>query len=221
MGGLNQGVVRAAFAARESLGADKIALTVIGEKGAGILGDRYGGFKFFHGVNPATLYEQAAEVKDYIVKEVLERRMGRVMVAYPKPVSFSAQTIEVIGLLPCGELFDRDAQSVIARHWVGKGIADEARKVIVESSFSDMVEYLASVWVTSKLFEVFEDSKLAEFSARAMHLEGSQQKVEKNFKKLKHQFFKASHELIDKGMRESYAAKGGLKRKKKRDAEAA
>ena len=42
-----------------------------------------------------------------------------------------------------------------------------------------MVEYLAGVWVTSKLFEVFEDSKLAEFSARAMHLEGSFQKLEK------------------------------------------
>jgi adenine-specific DNA methylase len=71
------------------------------------------------------------------------------------------------------------------------------------------------VWVTSKLFEVFEDSKLAEFSARAMHLEGSQQKVEKNYKKLRHQTFKAVHEKIDKGMRESFAARGGQRKRQK------
>lgn len=221
MGGLNQGVVRAAFAARESLGAEKISLVIVGEKGVGILSERHSDYKFFQGISQGTLYEQALEIKDYLVKEVLAGRMGRVMVAYPKPISFSAQTIEVIGLLPCGELFDKGAPSEIESRWAGKGLLRDARKVIVESSFSDMVEYLSSVWVASKLYEVFEDSKLAEFSARAMHLEGSQQKVEKNYKKLKHQYFKSSHELIDKGMRESYAAKGGLKRKKKKSAEAA
>jgi F0F1-type ATP synthase gamma subunit len=72
--------------------------------------------------------------------------------------------------------------------------------------------------ITSKLFEVFEDGKLAEFSARAMHLEGSLQKVEKEYKKVKRKCFKASHELIDKGMRESFAAKSTKDRKKKRSA---
>ena len=85
--------------------------------------------------------------------------------------------------------------------------------MIVESSFSDMVEYLSGVWVASKLYEVFEDSKLAEFSARAMHLEDSLQKLEKNQKKLRHMCFKAAHERIDKGMRESYAADKKRRRK--------
>jgi hypothetical protein len=82
-----------------------------------------------------------------------------------------------------------------------------------------MVEYLAGVWVTSRLFEICEDSKLAEFSARAMHLEGSVQKVEKERKKLEHKCFKAAHELIDKGMRESFASRG--KRRRRKQAEAA
>ena len=88
--------------------------------------------------------------------------------------------------------------------------------MIVESSFSDMVEYLAGVWVTSKLYEVFEDSKLAEFSARAMHLEDSVQKLEKEEKDLRHKCFKAAHEKIDKGMRESFAA--GKKQRRRRRA---
>jgi F0F1-type ATP synthase gamma subunit len=185
------------------------------------MADRPGGFKFFPGINQNTLYEQAVEIRDYVVKEVLERRMGKVMVAYPKPVSFTAQTIEVVNLLPCGELFDRRAQSEVSERWHGRGILADARKVVVESAFPEMVAYLASVWVTSRLFEVFEDSKLAEFSARAMHLEGSQQKVERNLKSVRHRFFKATHEQIDKGMRESFAASRSGRRRKKREAQAA
>jgi hypothetical protein len=118
-------------------------------------------------------------------------------------------------------LFDRDASSEVTERAGTHRFIAEAREVIVESSFDDMVEYLAGIWVTSKLYEVFEDGKLAEFSARAMHLEGSLQKVEKEYKRVKQLCFKATHELIDKGMRESFAAKSTKGRKKKRQAAAA
>jgi ATP synthase F1 gamma subunit len=220
MGGLNQGVMRAAYEAQGDTPNDKVALVVIGDKGAGTYSDQGRQFKFFRGVGQETIYEQALEIKGYIVQEVLAKRMGKVIIAYPKPISFSAQTIEVITILPCVELFNKDAESEIARH-AGGGIVEDAGKVIVESSFGDMVEYLAGTWVASKLYEVFEDSKLAEFSARAMHLEGSFQKLEKDLKKIKHMAAKAGHEQIDKGMRESFAAKGGRdKRKKKQQAAA-
>ena len=213
MGGLNQGVIRKALHQAEAHGRDKVAFTVIGDKGSAIFSDFDIPFKFFKGIAQDTVYEQSLAVKDHIVSEVLARRMGKVVVVYPKPVSFSAQTIEVINILPCGELFDKNAESEVSRRLTGSGILAEARKVIVESSFSDMVEYLAGVWVTSKLFEVCEDSKLAEYSARAMHLEGSVQKVEKERKKFQHKCFKASHEKIDKGMRESFSARGKQRRK--------
>jgi len=219
MGGLNQAVVRAALAAQGSLSNEQVALVVIGEKGAGIMSERPGGFKFFPGINQNTIYEQAVEVKNYIVQEVLARRMGKVMIAYPRPISFSAQTVEVVTLLPCAELFDRDAKSELNGRGPAKGLLAEARKVIVESSFSDMVEYLASMWVSAKLYQIFEDSKLAEFSARAMHLEGSQQKVERNVKSLQHKYFKATHEQIDKGMRESFSASKSSRRRRKREAQ--
>jgi F0F1-type ATP synthase gamma subunit len=160
--------------------------------------------------------------------------MGKVMVAYPKALSFSSQTIDVINILPCAEIFQTErkkpapgTESPAAEGTLGASpppgaaaiaggnrLVAGAREVIVESTFSDMVEYLAGVWVTSKLYEVFEDSKLAEFSARAMHLEGSLQKVEKEYKKVQHRVFKAVHEAIDKGMRECFSAKM-IKEKKK------
>ena len=123
-------------------------------------------------------------------------------------------------ILPCGELFDLEAESEVSQRVIGKKLVAEASKVIVESSFSDMLEYLAGVWVTSRLFELFEDSKLAEFSARAMHLEGSFDKIQTEYKKVKHQAFKAAHEQIDKGMRESFSAVKSKKSRKKRTSSA-
>ena len=132
------------------------------------------------------------------------------MVAHPRPLSFTQQTVDVVRLLPCAELFDRPPD---AERDDPKGFLARARAVVVESSFDDMVQYLASVWVASKLYEVFEDSKLSEYAARAMHLEDSAQKLEKELKKLKHQCFRASHELVDKGMRESFASRKKKRRK--------
>jgi ATP synthase F1 gamma subunit len=214
MGGLNQGVIRRAQAEADRHGEDKVAYVVVGDKGCGTFEDNEVDFAGFGGINQETIYEQAMAVKDHIVKEVLERRMGKVIIVYPRPLSFSAQTIETINLLPCAELFDEEAESEVTQHIGHRKFVADARKIIVESSLSDMLEYLSGVWVTSKLFEVFEDSKLAEFSARAMHLEGSGQTLEKERAKLEHKCFKAAHELIDKGMRESFAARGKKKRRR-------
>lgn len=225
MGGLNQGVIRAALELCAGRTPDQVSFVVLGDKGESVFTDQGRKFKFFPGIVQETIYEQAVAVKDYVVQEVLERRMGKLVVAYPRPLSFSAQEIKHISLLPCGELFNRSADSEVGRRVQGGGFLAEtrqaARSVVVESSFDDMVKYLSGVWVTSKLYEVFEDSKLAEFSARAMHLEGSFQKIQKEYKKIQHMCFKATHEQIDKGMRESFAAKGGQRKRKRKAAKEA
>lgn len=215
MGGLNRGVIGAAMDTQGTLRDEQVSLVVIGDKGATTVADQGRDFKFFPGIGQETIYEQAVEIKDYIVKEVLEGRMGKVALVHPRPISFTAQTVDVVHILPCGALFDQSAASEVATRTEGRGFLPTARRVIVESSYSDIVEYLAGVWVTSKLYEIFEDSKLAEYSARAMHLEGSFHKLEKGNKKLKHMFNKAAHELIDKGMRESFAARGKSRRRRK------
>jgi len=215
MGGLNQGVLRRAVQERGGLPPDKLAMVVIGDKGTTAMADRGYEFKSFPGISQETIYEQAVEVREHIVQEVLAKRMGKVVIVYPRPLSFTSQQVEVINLLPCGELFDREARSEVSKRTGAARFIAEAGKVAVESTLTDMLEYLSGVWVTSKLFEVFEDSKLSEFSARALHLEGSHQKVEKEYKKTKHLAAKAAHELIDKGMRESFAA---TKKKRERKA---
>jgi ATP synthase F1 gamma subunit len=214
MGGLNQGVLRAGFAAVRDVPAGRVAPMVVGEKGAGWLRDQQRDFTFFPGVTQSreVVYARAAEIRDHIVREVKAGRMGRVIVAYPRALSFTTQTIETQTILPCGALFNAGVVSEVSqRTHIGRFIADSHR-VVVESRPAEILGYLASTWVASKLYEVLEASKLAEFSARAMHLEGSVQNVERQQKKLQHMCFKATHERIDKGMRESFAAKS-IKRK--------
>ncbi|MCX5713321.1 MAG: hypothetical protein NT033_00590, partial [Candidatus Omnitrophica bacterium] len=76
----------------------------------------------------------------------------------------------------------------------------------VESSFDDIAEYLASLWLEHLLYDIFEESKLSEFAARAVHLEGSYQELEHMNLDLKFKYFRARHELIDKNMRETFAS---------------
>jgi len=222
MGGLNSGVLQAALDVVAGLPPEKVAYVVIGEKGAAAISDMRVPFHYFEGISQDTIYEQAVVIKDYLIGEVGAGRMGRVVVAAPRGLSFSNQEIEVVDLLPCGILFERAHEEVeaMAAQRVNKFLAD-ARKVIVESSYEDMVTYLAGIWVTSRLYEIFEDGKLAEFGARAMHLEGSLQKVEKEYGQVRQKVTKATHELVDKGMRESFAAKSTKRRKVQRGRSAA
>jgi ATP synthase F1 gamma subunit len=212
MGGLNAGVIEAGYDVQGTLPEEKVSFIVIGERGVAKLAEKGRMFKAFPGINQETRFEQALEIRDYIVNEVKEKRIGKVVVVYPRAISFTQQAVETVPVLPCGELFEKGADTEIARRTgVMKQIAD-ARKVTVESSYPDMVEYLAGMWVASKLYEVFEDGKLAEFAARAMHLEDSSQKLTEELKKLKHQCFRAAHEMVDKSMRESFSSR---KKKKK------
>ena len=203
MGGLNTAVLEAALAAGGESANGQSNYLVIGEKGANFFRDAGIPFKFFQGASNETRYERAVEIRDCVVKEVLERRMGKVVVVYPRPLSFTRQVVETTVLLPCATLFEASAT---ADGEDAKEILGEKR-VVVESMPSAMVEHLAGVWITANLFEILEDSKLSEFAARAMHLEGSLQKLQEEGKKLKYRFFRAAHEYVDKGMRESFTSK--------------
>ena len=76
----------------------------------------------------------------------------------------------------------------------------------MESSLDAMIEYLVEIWMVQKLFEVFEDSKLSELSARAISLEESHYKLLDKKKEITYQFFRAKHEIIDKEMRDMFSA---------------
>jgi F0F1-type ATP synthase gamma subunit len=129
------------------------------------------------------------------MKEGLKGNFGRLVLFYPRPVSFMVQKIEQLELLPCNRLFEKESEKI--KDW---------KNVIVESPVDHVIEYLVETWIVQKLFEVFEDSKLAELSARTLHLEESYQTLVQQKKGLRHQYFQSRHELVDSEMRDMFSA---------------
>lgn len=203
MGGLNARVIETAFAHPE---ADTAALIMVGEQGAVRLEALKRPFKGFAGVVTEETYPAAVELRNYIVQEVQKGAFQRLVVYYPKSISFMVQRVEELRVLPCTELFQKK----------GKAAPEEVEGLIIESSLHEMIQYLVETWIVQKFFEIFEESKLAEFSARTVHLEESFQLLQERGKGMRFQYLRSWHELIDKGMRDIFSAQI-IRRKAKRE----
>ncbi|MEK6537901.1 MAG: FoF1 ATP synthase subunit gamma [Nitrospirota bacterium] len=193
MGGLNTRVIEAGLAHPE---ADSAALIMVGEQGAARLETLKRPFKGFEGIVLDRSYDAARELRDYIVREVQKGAFQRLVIYYPKSISFMVQRVEELRVLPCTELFQKK----------DKTAPEEADGLIVESSLREMIQYLVETWIVQKLFEIFEESKLAEFSARTVHLEESFQLLQEKGKGIRFRYLRGWHESIDKGMRDIFSA---------------
>ena len=202
MGGLNTRVIETALAHPE---ADDAALIMVGEQGAVRLETLKRPFKGFEGIVLDRSYDAARELRNYIVEEARKGTFQRLLIFYPKSISFMVQRVEELCVLPCTELFQQ-------REFPPP---EEAEGLITESSLHDMIQYLVETWIIQKLYEIFEESKLAEFSARTVHLEESFQLLQEKGKGVRFQYLRSWHESIDKGMRDLFSAQI-IRRKVKR-----
>jgi ATP synthase F1 gamma subunit len=228
MGGLNTHVINSGLAERKS----EAELMILGERGAAYLKGMNEKFIPFPGVTEENKYELALKLKDYIMEQSKAHKIGKVVLSYPVPVSFTFQKIEVVKLLPCAELFEKQGTGDGGQKSEDRGQRTEDRgqktedralnpepgilnpeKVIIESSMDAIIEHLVGEWITQKLYEVFEDSKLSEFAARTINLEQSHQNLSQSREALRYKYFSAKHSFVDKGMRETFASQLLRKRK--------
>jgi F0F1-type ATP synthase gamma subunit len=200
MGGLNSKVINTALAYSE---AEHAQLITIGERGAGYLKGMGHSCIEFPGISNEGVYEASLQVKDFIMKEDSKGTFSRLVLFYPKPLSYTLQQIESVTILHCSEMFEK-RKNIIS-----------PEDLIVSSSLNKIVEYLLGAWVMEKLLEVFEDSKLSEFSARTVHLEESHQALQHKERFMRFQYFRSHHELVDRGMRETFSTQLIRKRKVK------
>ncbi|MFH0838753.1 MAG: FoF1 ATP synthase subunit gamma [Candidatus Omnitrophota bacterium] len=189
LGGLNMNVVTAARAELEKIPGK---LIVIGERGKIYARESKLPFTAFSGIKDEQRYAQAIQVRNYLVKTILEGRVGYLKVVYPRPISFTIQRVEIVSCLP---YTPKQAQET------------SGHDIIVESKLNDVFGYLVYLWISQKLYEIFGLSRLAEFAARFVHLEGSSQRLGELDKKLRLQYFRIRHELVDRNMRELFSAR--------------
>jgi ATP synthase F1 gamma subunit len=196
LGALNLDVINLSMKELEQIPGK---LIVIGERGKLYATEVGVPFVAFGGIGDEVRYEQAIQLRDYVVSEVMGGSFGYLKVVYPRPVSFTVQTVETVPFLPFSPL--------PAKVTIEASKEKEAYDVLLESRLPDIVEYLVSVWMGQKLYEIFGLSRLAEFSARYVHLEESTQKLKEIEKKTQREYFRVKHELIDRNMRELFAAR--------------
>ena len=197
LGGLNMKVAQAAMKFED----DKTTYFVVGERGGAYVREYGKECTVYPGINAdQTRFDLAQKLTGDILKHVLKGNCGSVIIGTPHAISFSAQRVEVLNLLPCPIFFKNREQAAVA------SVEDQQSKVILESPATGLIEYLTAVWLRKRLVELFESAKLAELGARTMHLESSYQTLSKNDKQLKLQFFKARREKIDQSLRESFTS---------------
>jgi ATP synthase F1 gamma subunit len=193
LGGLNMQVVNQALVELEKSPGK---LIVIGERGKAYLRETRIPFVAFGGITEEERYGQAVQMRDYVMSQIFEGQFGSLKVAYPRPISFTVQRVEVVQFLPF-------LLTSVKQPETGLGAID----VILESRLQDIIEYLVFIWMGQKFYEIFGLSRLAEFAARFVHLEESHQKLKEMDKKIRLEYFRVRHELIDRNMRELFAAR--------------
>lgn len=186
LGGLNAQIVSAGL--QEA--GDNPLITIIGSQGRTYVRDANNRAVIFPGVAETTRFQSAVSVRNHIVKQVLSGQCGRVLIAYARALSFAVQKVHVEPLIPCTSWIETSKQP-------GQGIG-----MLWESNPTDIVEYVVTGWLAHRLDEIFALSRLAEFSARAVHLEGSYQELQRQGKKIKSQYLRTRHEVIDRSIRE-------------------
>ncbi|MEA3560871.1 MAG: hypothetical protein U9R31_03775, partial [Candidatus Omnitrophota bacterium] len=80
-------------------------------------------------------------------------------------------------------------------------------RIAIEPALDKVIEYLVTVWMNYILYGIFWESKLSEWSARVMHLEGSSSEIERLDKKLRFRYFQLLHEISDKNIREIFSSR--------------
>jgi ATP synthase F1 gamma subunit len=195
VGDLNSRVIQRAMEEHEK--NPQAQFVVIGKKGIGKfdgIGQKM--LKTYEDIEERGFYEVAIEIKSYLVKEVMEGRCGRVIVVYPWPKDYTVIKPRAVKLLPCEDLLPKQTQT-----------AEKFRHIIEESDPSDMTGYLADLWLSSKIYEIFFDTNLAAAAAQTQQLDSSLGKMRKERDVVKLKYRKARRSDIDKSLREVFSAR--------------
>jgi len=196
LGGMNNNVVQKAIdITRQTNGR----LLVIGERGLPYVQEANLPYISYPGIVDSKRYSQALEIRDFILEKVLKNEFGPVHVVYPRAHSFTMHRTEAVTLVPFQAL-KKEKPAMTGHRRPSAG-------VILESAPADVAEYLVSIVVAQRMFEIFGYARICEQAARYLHLEESCNKIQEMNKKLYLQYFRRRHEIIDANMRDLFASR--------------
>jgi F0F1-type ATP synthase gamma subunit len=170
--------------------------------------------KVYRDLDQLDQYELALEIRDYLIQRILSGQSGRCFSIYIWPKSFNILKPRVVKLLPAEELVSGSgdgADPQAGKH--RKMIRHAGKDFIAESNIDGIMKVLADIWISSRLFEILSDTKLAEAAAQAQQLEQAIESLGKEKKDLTMAFKKSSREDLNKAMREVFSASSVVRRR--------
>jgi len=167
--------------------------------------------KTYTGVEEEGRYVTSMRIRDYVIEGIMSGRVGRCICIYAWPKSFSILKPRVVKLLPATELLGGEdfafASEGRRRRMKGRGA------FIQESSIDGIMKVLADIWVSSRIFEILTDTRLAEAAAQAQQLESAVESLSAEKKGLMVGLRKASRDELNQAMREVFTASTLVRRR--------
>lgn len=164
-----------------------------GQQGANYLKEIQISFSLFDSPGEKIDANSLAKIRDYLLSQYLERKVGRIFIVYSRFINITSQQVELETLLP---LSVKPGAS-------SRPIPD----ILIEPDPEKVAQGWIKCWIDFRLYQIFWLAKLSELAARIMHLEGSVQELSKINSHLRMEYFKYLHSLSDKSIRELTAAR--------------
>ncbi len=168
--------------------------------------------KSYENVDLVGRYETSLMIRDYLIDRIMTGTTGKVMCIYIWPKSFSVLKPRVVRLLPATELLsDQEEQAAGEGEQKDDKPVQQVRDVIQESGIDGIMKVLADIWVSSRLFEILSDTKLAEAAAQSQQLESAMEGLSKEKSGLMLGFKKAVRGDLNAAMREVFTSQKAIK----------
>ena len=170
----------------------------LGRQGADYLSDLKAEFIGLPSVEDKLEFSQVEKLREEILNMYAQGGIGKVIIIYPHFVNIAVQQVQTETLLP---MTLPPASSL-----------NQNKEMLIEPNADLVIKGWVKLWLGFRLYQIFWSSKLAEFSARIMHLEGSVQELNDKNRHLKLEYFKYIHGLSDKAIREISASRFVVRR---------
>ncbi|HNX90702.1 MAG TPA: F0F1 ATP synthase subunit gamma [Candidatus Omnitrophota bacterium] len=144
-------------------------------------------------------YEISVGIKDHVLQLVKEKKITELVAVYPRAKTISLIKNNVVKLFPPEDLLAKQGQ-------VKSPVKTTTEKIIFESDPSELVSYLAGVWISFRVYQMLEDCSVSGYAAQAQQLESSLETLNNIKKKMMMNFRKAKRGDIDKSLREVFTA---------------
>ncbi|MFH1281927.1 MAG: F0F1 ATP synthase subunit gamma [Candidatus Omnitrophota bacterium] len=167
-------------------------IVVLGQQGINYLNEAKVDFISFQSPGDKLDTREIGLLRNYLASRYFKQEVSRVTVIYSRFINITSQQVEIENLLP----LERK-----------ENIALKGKEILIEPNIKSVLEGWIKLWLDFRFYHIFWSSKLAEYAARIMHLEGSVQELTKINQHLHMEYFKYLHGLSDKSIRELFASR--------------